>query len=236
MELFVLLPYGWRSAILKHVVGCASVSRRGWYPFLVVLWSAICRPKYFAGHAYGGCRGGDPFYLPCGWRSAAQNILLVAVPRGTAVPCCLPCGWRSAAMRFCCPGCCFFTLIHDETIPVRWRPGASIFAEEIALLSEQTHEANRLVRGKIRVPPTNDESQAPSGAPVCPVHVAKVCSEATSYLFLCDATKLPAATACHCLGKFGVGRSATLSIFSGRASARRGGKCYPFCSNAPAAA
>ena len=64
-------------------------------------------------------------------------------------------------------------------IPVRWRPGASFIAEEIALLSEQPHETNRLVWGEVRVPPTNDESQATLGAPVGPVHVAKVCGEAT---------------------------------------------------------
>jgi hypothetical protein len=90
------------------------------------------------------------------------------------------------------------------------------------------HETNRLVRGKVRVPPTNDESQAPSGAPVGPVHVPKVCGEATRYLFLCDATKPPAATACRRLGKFGVGRSAALSIFLAVLPLDAGENAIPF--------
>jgi hypothetical protein len=37
---------------------------------------------------------------------------------------------------------------------------------------------------------------------VGPVPIAKVCGKATSYLFVFDATKLPAAAACRCrLGK-----------------------------------
>ena len=41
-----------------------------------------------------------------------------------------------------------------------------------------------------------------------PVHVAKVCGKATSYLVTFDATKLPAAAAHRCcLGKFVAGRA-----------------------------
>ena len=99
-------------------------------------------------------------------------------------------------------------LIYNEMIPIRWSPGASFFAEKIVLLSEQMHETNRLVRGKIHVPPPNDELQTLSGAPVGPVHVAKVFGKAMNYLFTLGATKLSAATVCHrCLGKFVTGRA-----------------------------
>ena len=50
--------------------------------------------------------------------------------------------------------------------------------------------------GELCVPTPNDELQTPLGAPVGPVHVAKVCSKVMSYLFTFDATKLPAAVAC----------------------------------------
>ncbi len=46
-------------------------------------------------------------------------------------------------------------------ILVRWSPSASFFAQKIALLSEQTHETNWILRGKVRVPPPNDELQTP---------------------------------------------------------------------------
>ena len=74
-------------------------------------------------------------------------------------------------------------VIYYEATPVRWSPGAILFTQKIALLSEQTHETNRIVRGKLHVPPPNDESQTLLGAPVGPVHVTKVCGKAPSYLF-----------------------------------------------------
>ena len=99
-------------------------------------------------------------------------------------------------------------LFYYKVILVRWSPSASFFAQKIALLSEQTHETKRILRGKVRVPPPNDELQTLLGGPVGPVHIAKMCGEATSYLFTFDATKLPAAAACHrFLGKFVTGRA-----------------------------
>jgi hypothetical protein len=97
-------------------------------------------------------------------------------------------------------------LQQSDTRPVE--PGASFSTQKIALLSEQTHETNWILRGKARVPPPNDESQTSSGALVGPVHVANVCSKATSYLFTFHVTKSPAATACRRrLGKFVTGRA-----------------------------
>ena len=82
-------------------------------------------------------------------------------------------------------------LIYDEAIPVRWSPGAILFAQKYPSSPNTCTKTNQIVRGKLRIPPPNDESQTPSGAPVGPVHIAKVCGEATSYLFFLDATKLP---------------------------------------------
>ncbi len=92
-------------------------------------------------------------------------------------------------------------LIYDEAIPVRWSPGAILFAQKYPSLPNKCTKTNRIVRGKLRVPPPNDESQTPSGAPVGPVHIAKVCSEATSYLFFFFS--MPQS----CLGKFVAGRA-----------------------------
>jgi hypothetical protein len=127
-------------------------------------------------------------------------------------------------------------LIYYDAIPVRWSPGASFFTQKIALLSKQTHETKRILWEKLHIPPPNNELQTQSGAPVGPVHVAKVCGKATSYLVTFDATKLPAAAAHRCcLGKFVAGRAqgrgpchhtdATGGIQSNFAC--RGGGCPP---------
>jgi hypothetical protein len=207
-DIFFWMPCGWRSAALSTLLAALPVSAGG---------------------------DGIPFVCPFGWRSAVRNILLVAVPRGTAVPCCLPCGRQSAALRILLPR----MLNHvksqrDNTRPVaprckfRRRKNSSPLRTAAQNKSAHLGESLRSTH-ELRV-------SSYVGGPGGPCPHRKGVRQGNELPFLCDATKLPAATACRRLGKFGVGRSSALSNFSGPASVRRGGKCYPFCSNAPAAA